>query len=66
MAVAHSLVVSGWHMLKNDEPYREPRPAELNAVQKERVAKRLLKRLNKLGYEVTVNRQPGEEVKVAI
>ncbi len=59
-AVAHSIVVSASHMLKNNEPYRELQPAELNAEQKARLAKRMMKRLNKLGYEVTVNRQPTE------
>jgi transposase len=58
MAVAHSLVVSGWHMLSKNQPYREPQAAQLSGEQKTRLAKRMLKRLNKLGYEVTLNRQP--------
>ena len=61
MAVAHALVVSGWHMLSQNEVYREPAAAALNAEQKARLAKRMLKRLNTLGYEVTVNRQPSAE-----
>jgi hypothetical protein len=65
MAVAHALVVSGWHMLSQNELYREPAVAELNPEQKTRLAQRMLKRLNKLGYEVMVNRQPPAETVLA-
>jgi len=60
MAVAHSLVISGWHMLKHNQPYQEPQLATLSDDDKARLAKRMLKRLTKLGYEVTVDRQPRE------
>jgi len=60
MAVAHSLVISGWHMLKHNQPYQEPQLATLSADDKARLAKLMLKRLTKLGYEVTVDRQPRE------
>ena len=60
MAVAHSLVISGWHMLHNNEPYREPQQAALSPDDQARLAKRMLKRLTKLGYQVTINRPATE------
>ena len=60
MAVAHSLVISGWHMLNTNAPYREPQQATLSPDDKARLAKRMLKRLTKLGYHVTVNRPAPE------
>jgi transposase len=61
MAVAHSLVMSGWYMLTNNQPYQEPQQAALSSDDKARLAKRMLKRLNKLGYQVSV-RQLDPEV----
>jgi transposase len=55
MAVAHSLVISGWHMLTYNQPYQEPQQATLNPDAKVRLAKRMLKRLIKLGYQVSVS-----------
>ncbi len=60
VAVAHALVVSGWHMLSKNELYHEPAITQLNPDQKARLAQHMLKRLNKLGYEVTVDRQPPD------
>jgi transposase len=60
IAVAHSIVMSGWHMLKNNVPYQEPKSAELSPNDKAHLARRMLKRLNKLGYEVALSRQPTE------
>ncbi len=50
--VAHSIVISGWHMLAKNEPYREPAVATLTEKQKAKVVKRSVKKLKNLGYEV--------------
>ena len=52
LAVAHSIVVSAWHMLNRNEPYQPPPPEDLTAAERERQKKRLVKRLHKLGYTV--------------
>ena len=52
IAVAHSIVVSGWHMLTKNEPYREPAAATLSEKQKAKAVKRTVKKLKSLGYEV--------------
>jgi transposase len=52
IAVAHSIVISGWHMLTKNEPYREPAAATLSEKQKAKAVKRSVKKLKSLGYEV--------------
>jgi len=52
IAVAHSIVISGWHMLTHNEPYREPAAAVLTEKQKATALKRSVKKLKSLGYAV--------------
>jgi transposase len=52
VAVAAEMMRSAWHMLSRDEEYREPDKAILSARKRERSAKRLVSRLEKLGYNV--------------
>jgi len=52
IAVAHSIIISGWHMLTRNEPYREPAAATLSEKQKAKAVKRSVKKLTSLGYEV--------------
>lgn len=52
MAVAHSIIVSAWHMLSRNEPYQPPPPEDLTTAERERQKKKLIKRLHKLGYSV--------------
>ena len=52
IAVAHSIVISGWHMLTNNEPYREPAAAVFTEKQKATALKRSVKKLKSLGYAV--------------
>jgi transposase len=52
VAVAHSIVISGWHMLTKNEPYREPAATSLSEKQKANALKRSVKKLKSLGYEV--------------
>lgn len=51
-AVAHSIVISSWHMLTKNELYREPAPATLTEKQKAKAVKRSVKKLKSLGYAV--------------
>ena len=54
MAVAHTIVVSMYHMLKNKQPYRELGADFLDRRNAENVKRYLLKRLERLGLHVTV------------
>ncbi len=52
MAVAAEMLRSAWHMLSRDEEYKEPVDATPSKAQRERAAKRMVRRLEKLGYKV--------------
>ena len=54
VAVAHTILVSMYHMLKNKQPYRELGADFLDRRHAENVKRYLLKRLERLGLQVTV------------
>ena len=54
VAVAHTILVSLYHMLKNKQPYRELGADFLDRRHAEHVKRYLLKRLERLGLQVTV------------
>jgi transposase len=54
VAVAHTILVSVYHMLKTKQPYRELGADFLDRRQAEHVKRYLLKRLERLGLQVTV------------
>lgn len=60
IAVAHSLIVIIYHMLRDKQPYRDLGATFFEERDKERVTKNALRRLEGLGYAVTL--QPREEV----
>jgi transposase len=53
VAVAHSILVIAYHMLQRKEPYRELGGDYFDKRRPEATAKRLLKRLQRLGYDVS-------------
>lgn len=54
VAVAHSMLVICYHIIKRKEPYRELGGDYFDKRRPEATAKRLLKRLEQLGFNVTV------------
>jgi len=58
MAVAHSILVIAYHVIQRQEPYRELGVQYFDQQRPEATAKRLVKRLETLGYQVSV--QPQE------
>ena len=52
VAVAAEIMRSAWYMLTRDEEYREPNPAANDPARTEREARRLVGKLNRLGYPV--------------
>ena len=54
VAVAASMLTSAYHMLRNDADYRDLGPNHFDALDKERSAARLVRRLQTLGYEVAL------------
>jgi transposase len=53
MAVAHSILVIAYHLIQRNEPYRELGSDYFDRRRPEATAKRLLKRLERLGYDVS-------------
>ena len=54
VAVAHTILVSVYHMLKTKQPYRELGADYLNRLNADHLKRSLLKRLERLGLQVTV------------
>jgi len=59
MAVAHSILVMAYHLIKRQEPYRELGGDYFDQRRPEATAKRLVKRLEQLGYSVSIEQQPA-------
>jgi len=54
MAVAHSILIIAYHLIVRKEPYRELGGDYFDNIHPERTAKRLIKRLEQLGFQVSV------------
>jgi len=54
VAVAHTIAVIAYHVLKTGNPYQELGGNYLDTLQPERLKRSLLRRLRNLGYEVAV------------
>jgi len=59
VAVAHSILVMAYHLIQRQEPYRELGGNYFDQRRPEATAKRLLKRLEQLGYAVQIQQQPS-------
>jgi len=58
MAVAHSILVIAYHLIQRQEEYRELGGDYFDRRRPEATAKRLVKRLEQLGYQVSLQAQP--------
>ena len=58
VAVCHSILVIAYHMLKRKEPYQDLGGDYFDKQKPEATAKRLTQRLEKLGYQVTLQAEP--------
>jgi len=61
VAVGHSILISAFYMWKNRHPYEEGGDAHLDKIKPEKTANRLLKRLAKFGYVVTLTQAPIQQ-----
>jgi transposase len=52
VAIAHTLLLTVFAVLRTGEPYREPTPRPLSEVQRRRKADRLCRQLHELGYDL--------------
>lgn len=58
MAVAHAILVIGYYLTLRDEDYRELGANYFDQRRPQASANRLVKRLERLGYQVTLQKQP--------
>lgn len=56
VAVGHKILIACYHILKNKVPYKELGEDYLDNRNKEKIAKRHIKRLRELGFEVTLEK----------
>ena len=61
LAVGHSLLVIIYHMLKYNVEYQDLGPDYFDRLEPERLRRYLVKRLQKLGYEVTLSPKNPED-----
>jgi len=57
VAVAHAILVIAYHLIKRQESYRELGGDYFDRQHPETTAKRLVKRLETLGYTVSIEQQ---------
>ena len=60
LAAAHTILVMAYYMLQRQEPYREAGADFFDRLQPEDTARRLVKRLEHLGYHVVLQSLPTE------
>jgi hypothetical protein len=56
--VAHSILVIAYHLIDRKEPYKEMGGDYFDKRNVEATAKRLTKRLERLGFQVSLQQQP--------
>ena len=54
VALAHSILVTAYHMLKHKRHYVELGGDFFDVIDRDKVRNRLVQRLTKLGFEVTI------------
>jgi hypothetical protein len=61
VAIAHKILIAAYHILKNKTAYRELGEGYLDQRQKEHLKQYWVKKLEKLGVQVTIS-EPNEEI----
>ena len=56
VAIAHKIIVAAYHMLKTGASYKELGETYLDRIDQGRVAKNLVRRLERLGYQVSISK----------
>src|SRR5687767_15601840 len=54
MAIGHKILIAAYHLLSTHAPYRDLGATYLDGLEKRRTTQNLLRRLERLGYEVTL------------
>jgi transposase len=54
VAVAHSILIAAWHILKKNVPYNDLGPEHLRRTNPEKIKRHLVRKLEALGYRVSL------------
>ena len=54
MAIAHKILIAAFNMLATGSPYRDLGASYLGGLEKRHTTRNLVRRLERLGYEVTL------------
>ena len=54
LAIAHKILIAAYHLLSTRTPYRDLGASYLDGLEKRRTTRNLVRRLERLGYEVTL------------
>lgn len=54
MAIGHKILIAAYHMLSTSMPYKDLGATYLDGLEKRRTTRNLVRRLERLGYEVTL------------
>lgn len=65
LAVAHSMIIVGFYLVKHDLQFRDLGADFFDRRNREHTARRAVKRLNSLGYKVTLEEVPAEAAATA-
>ena len=58
MAIAHKIIIAAYHMLSTGESYKELGDGYLDQRVKTRITNNLVRRLERMGYQVTLQAPP--------
>lgn len=59
VAIAHKLLLGAYHVLKHGTPYQDLGEHYLDQLDQRRTAQHLVRRLQRLGYQVSVSKDPA-------
>ena len=57
VAVSHAMLIAVWHILKDMTPYCDLTPTQRTATDPEKIRQTLVKRLENLGFAVTLEQK---------
>ena len=60
VAVAHTILIIAYHMLKSQRPYQDLGADYFDRLDQKALERRLVRRLNGLGYQVTLSPSPAQ------
>ena len=61
VAIAHKILLATFHIIRDGVTYRDLGAAYLDSIDRNRTAENLVRRLERLGYDVALNTRESQE-----